>query len=233
MTRLPTRLPTYVSAVTLMTIDLTAVLRPEQASGPLDHLHLAGAGVLAHRVGPDGSLSFSLGAIAAPAGAGEATVADWLEDELAIGGLIAGYGLYSTVLPLIRSVTVPERHLDLAALVVADTRRFLDLTERVSSGAPVTFERACTRAGIPVIATYADHEQSLWATGDTPAMVAVLYSRAIATWQLWLEQHVAACGDIALGRRSLAEFERWCARNPLPTTDTLGRPLPVVAGRRK
>ena len=75
MTRLPTRLPTYVSAVALMTIDLTNVLRPEQATGRLDHLHLAGAGVLAHRARPDGSLSFSLEAVAAPAGAGEATIA--------------------------------------------------------------------------------------------------------------------------------------------------------------
>jgi len=231
MTRLASRLPTYVSAVALMTIDLTAVLRPEQAATRLDHLHLAGAGVLAHRVRPDGSLSFSLEAVAAPAGAGEARVADWLEDELAIGGLITGYGIYSTMLPLIRSVTVPGRHLDLAALAVADTRRFHDLTERVSSGAPVSFERACARAGIPVIATDAGHEQSWWASGSTPAMAAVLGARAIATWKLWLEQHVASRGDIALGRRSLAECERWRDSHPLPTTDALGRPLPVTAGR--
>ncbi len=230
MTRLASRLPAYVSAVALMTIDLTAVLRPEQATTRFDHLHLAGAGVLAHRVRQDGSLSFSLEAVAAPAGAGEAKVADWLEDELAIGGLIAGYGLYSSMLPLIRSMIVPGRHLDLAALAVADTRRFHDLTERLSSGAPVTFERACTRADIPVIATDAQQQQSWWATGNTPAMVAVLGSRAIATWRLWLEQHVAASGDIALGRRSLTEFERWRARHPLPTTDALGRPLPIVAG---
>ena len=230
MTRPASRLPTYVSAVALMTIDLAAVLRPEQATSRLDHLHLAGAGVLAHRIRPDGSLSFSLEAFAAPAGAGEANVADWLEDELAIGGLIAGYGLYSTVLPLIRSVTVPDRHLDLAALAVADTGRFHDLTERLSSGAPVAFERACARAGISVIAIDAEQEQSWWATGNTSAMVAVLSSRAIATWQLWLEQHVAASGDVELGQRSLAELEQWRAEHPLPTADALGRPLPVVAG---
>jgi len=188
----------------LMTVDLTNVLRPEQATSPLDHLQLAGAGVLAHRVRPDGSLSFSLEAVAAPAGAGEATIADWLEDELAIGGLITGYSLYTTVLPLIRSVTVPHRHLDLAALAVADTRRFHDLTERVASGASVTFERACSRAGIAVIPTDPVQQQSWWATGQTPAMVSVLGSHAIAAWLLWLEQHVAAIGDVALGQRSLA-----------------------------
>jgi len=230
MTRPASRLPTYVSAVTLMTIDLAAVLRPEQATSQLDHLQLAGAAVVAHRVRPDGSLSFSLEAFAAPAGAGEANVADWLEDELAIGGLITGYGLYSTVLPLIRSVTVPDRHLDLAALAVADTRRFHDLTERLSSGAPVAFARACARAGIPVIATDAACEQSWWATGNMSAMVAVLGSRASAMWRLWLDHHVSASGDVALGRRSLAEFEQWLARQPLPTTGALGRPLPVVAG---
>jgi hypothetical protein len=229
MTRLPTRLPAYVSAVALMTIDLTAVLRPEQASGPLDHLHLAGAGVLAHRVGRDGSLSFSLGAIAAPAGAGEATVADWLEDELAIGGLITADSLYASVLPLIRSVVVPGRHLDLAALTVADIRRFHDLKGQVVTGTSVTPAPACDRAGFPIIATEAEREQSWWATGNTPAMVAVLGGRAIATWRRWLEQHVAASGDVALGRRSLAEFERWRALSPLPTNDPFGRPLPVIA----
>jgi hypothetical protein len=229
MTRLPSRLPVYASAVTLMTIDLTSILRPEQARTRLDHLHLAGAGVLAHRVRPDGTLSFSLEAVAAPAGAGEATVADWLEDTLAVGGMITAYNLYASVLPLIRSVTVPERHLDLAALAVADTRRFHDLTERVTGGAPVTFERACTRAGVEVIAAEAEREQSWWATGNTPAMVAVLGDRAIATWRLWLAQHVAAVGDVALGRRSLAEFERWRTSHPLPTTDSLRRPLPTIA----
>ena len=94
----------------------------------------------------------------------------------------------------------------------------------------MTFERACARAGIPVIATDAEQEQSWWATGNTPAMVAVLGDRAIATWRLWLEQHVAASGDVELGRRSLAELEQWRAEHPLPTTDALGRPLPVVAG---
>lgn len=227
MTRLPTRLPTYVSAIALTTIDLTTVLRPEQATGALDHLQLAGAGVLAHRARPDGSLSFSLEAVAAPAGAGEATIADWLEDELAIGGLITGYGLYKTVLPLIRLVTVPERHLDLAALAVADTRRFRDLTEYVAPGMPVSFERACSRAGIPIIPTDPAREQSLWAIGHTPAMVTALAGHAIATWRLWLAQHVAATGDVALGRCSLADLDMWRARHPLPTTDALGRLLPV------
>jgi len=213
----PTRLPSYVSALALMTIDLTNALRPEQAMSRLGYLHLAGAGVLAHRVRPDGSLSFSLEAVAAPAGVGEGRVADWLEDELAIGGLIAGYDLYKTVLPMVRSVTVQGRHLDLAALAVADTRRFHDLTERVATGVSVTFERACARAGIAVTPADPTREQSWWATGHTPAMIAVLADHAIAAWRLWLAQHVAANGDAALERRSLAELDRWRARHPLPT----------------
>ena len=228
MTRPPTRLPTYVSAIALMTIDLSHALRPEQAMSRFDHLHLAGAAVLAHRVRPDGTLSFSLDACAAPAGAGEGTIADWLEDELAIGGLIAGYDLYSTVLPLIRSVTVPGRHLDLAALMVADTQRFRDLTERVVSGSPVTFAQACARANIAVASVPPAQQQDWWATGHTPAMVTALAADAVATWRLWLDQQVAATGDVALGRRSLAEFEVWRSRNPLPTTDGLGRPLHVT-----
>ena len=224
----PTRLPTYVSALALMTIDLTTVLRPEQATSRFDHLHLAGAGVLAHRVRPDGSLSFSLEAVAAPAGASEGRVADWLEDELAIGGLITGYDLYKTVLPSIRSVCVQGRHLDLAALVVADTRRFHDLTERVAGGTPVTFERACARAGVAVTATDPGRQQSWWATGQTPAMVAVLADRAIAAWRLWLAQHAAASGDTGLERRSLAELDRWRARHPLPATP-VGASHPINA----
>ena len=224
----PTRLPTYVSALALMTIDLTTILRPEQAMSRFDHLHLAGAGVLADRVRPDGSLSFSLEAVAALAGAGEGRVADWLEDELAIGGLITGYDLYTTVLPLIRAVTVHGRHLDLAALAVADTRRFHDLTERVAGGTPVTFERACARAGIPITPTDPARDQSWWATGQTPAMVRLLGHRAIAVWQLWLAQHVTASGDAALERRSLAELDRWRSRHPLPT-DTAGRSHPTNA----
>ena len=224
----PTRLPTYVSALALMTIDLTTVLRPEQATSRFDHLHLAGAGVLAHRVRPDGSLSFSLEAVAAPAGAGEGRVADWLEDELAIGGLISAYGLYKTVLPLIRSVTVQGRQLDLAALAVADTRRFHDLTERVAAGTPVTFERACARAGIAVTPTDHVRQQSWWANGQTPALIAVLADHAIAAWRLWLAQHVAANGDAALERRSLAELDRWRARHPLPT-DAVGTSHPTTA----
>lgn len=219
MTRPPTRLPTYVSAITLMTINLTAALRPEQATSRLDHLVLAGAGVLAHRVRPDGTLSFSLDGCAAPAGAGEGVVIDWLEDELAVGGLIAGYDLYKTVLPVIRSLTVPGRHLDLAALAVADTRRFHDLTERVVTGAPVSFARACSRANIVVTPVDPAQQQSWWATGNTPAMVSTLGRDAIAMWRLWLAQHVATTGDIALGRRAAAEFDAWRRHHPLPTDD--------------
>ena len=212
----------------LMTIDLSHALRPEQATSRFDHLHLVGAAVLAHRVRPDGTLSFSLDACATPAGAGEGTIADWLEDELAIGGLITGYDLYGSVLPLIRSVTVPGRHLDLAALMVADTQRFHDLTERVVSGSPVTFAQACARANITVAAVTKAQRQDWWATGRTPAMVAALAADAIATWRLWLDQHVAATGDVTLGRRSLAEFEVWRSRNPLPMANGLGRPLHVT-----
>lgn len=48
-------------------------------------------------------MSFSLQACAVPAGIGETVVVDWLEDELAVGGLIAAYGLYDAVPPLLRS----------------------------------------------------------------------------------------------------------------------------------
>lgn len=160
MNRSSTRLPTYVDALTLLTIDLTTVLRSEWATSPLDHLHLAGAGVLAHRVRPDGTLSFSLDACAAPACAGEGVIIDWLEDELSLGGLIASYDLYSSVLPLIRSLTVSGRHLDLAALAVADTRRFHDLTERVASGAAVTFGQTCGRAYVAVVPADVTREQN-------------------------------------------------------------------------
>lgn len=223
------RLPTYVSAVALLTIDLSHVLRPEQATSRFDHLHLAGAGVFAHRVRPDGSLSFSLDACAVPAGAGEGMIADWLEDELAVGGLIAAYDLYATALPLIRSVTIPNRHLDLAALAVADTNRFHDLTEHRSSGTRVTFDDACTRTGIAVTQVDAAREQSWWATGTTPPMAAMLVRRGIAVWQLWLAHHVAATGDVALGRRATQQLAAWRRRHPLPTTDARGRPLPVTA----
>ena len=212
-----------------MTIDLTAVLRPEQATSRLDHLVLAGAGVLAHRVRPDGTLSFSLDACAVPAGAGEAIVIDWLEDELAIGGLITGYDLYKTLLPLIRSLTVPGRHLDLAALAVADTRRFHDLTERVATGAPVSFAQACSRANIVVTPVDPAQQQSWWATGNTPAMVSMLSDAAIATMKLWLAQYVAATGDVVLGRRATAEFDAWGRRQSLPTAGTAARLRPIIA----
>ena len=229
MTRPPTRLPIYVNAITVMTIDLTAGLRPEHATSRLDHLVLAGAGVLAHRVRPDGTLSFSVDACAAPAGAGEGVVIDWLEDELAVGGLITGYDLYKTLLPLIRSLTVPGRHLDLAALAVADTRRFHDLTERVATGAPVSFAQACSRADIAVIPANQAQQQSWWATGNTPAMVSTLGRDAIATWKLFLAQHVATTGDVALGRRAAAEFDAWRRHNPLPTADADARLRPIIA----
>ena len=231
MTRPPTRLPTYVNAITLMTINLTTVLRPEQATSRLDHLVLAGAGVLAHRVRPDGTLSFSLDACAAPAGAGEGTVIDWLEDELAVGGLITGYDLYKTVRPLLRSLAVPGRHLDLAALAVADTRRFHDLTERVATGVPVSFAQACLRANIVVTPVDPAQQQSWWATGDTPAMVSTLGRDAIALWKLFLAQHVATTGDVALGRRAASEFDAWRRHNPLPTADAnaAARLRPIIA----
>jgi len=168
-------------------------------------------------------------ACAAPAGGGEGVVIDWLEDELAVGGLIAGYDLYKTVRPLLRSLAVPGRHLDLAALAVADKRRFHDLTERVATGVPVSFGQACSRASIAVTPPDQAQRQSWWATGDTPAMLLTLAREAVATWRLWLAQHVAATGDVALGRRAAAEFDVWRTRHPLPTVGPCDRSRSTTA----
>jgi hypothetical protein len=223
-----TRPPTIVSAVALITIDLAHLLRPEVPRGVNDHLNLAGAAVLAHRVRPNGTLSFSLEACVAPAGISEAVVVDWLEDELTVGGLIAAHRIYDTVLPLIRSLAVPGRHVGLAALGIASASRFHDLTEHRANGEPIPFAAACRRAGLTVIPSNDARQQSWWATGDTASLVTVLAANARAAWQLWLAHHVAATGDAAFGRRATAQFDCWRALQPPLTDHPAGRPLPTL-----
>ena len=209
-----TRLLPSVSAVALLTIDLAPVLHLEMPRTPFDHLHLAGAGVVTHHTHDDGRMSFALQAYAVSAGSGEGAVVDWLEDELTARTTIAAYGLYDHALPLLRSLVEPARHLDLAALAVAPTTRFDDLTERLTSGVPVRFDDACRRASIPCVPLDPDQAQSWWATGNTAAMRAMLEQQAIATWRLWLARQAARNNNARLERSAVEQLGAWLARRP-------------------
>jgi len=60
-------------------------------------------------------------------------------------------------------------------------------------------------------------------------MVSLLARDAIETWKLWLAQHIAPTGDVALGRRAAAEFDVWRSHKALPSDGHFGRQLPLIA----
>lgn len=220
------RLPTHVSALALMTIDLSRYDHPSTLQrSRYDHLHLVGTGMLSHRVRSDGRITFGLDTCAIGAGTGESALIDQLEDDLTDVGVLTAYNLQDRVLPLILSLTSPGKHLSLAALAKAPPERFCDLTQRSWKGQPVPFARACASAGIEVIGDDIIGEQTLWSFGVLEHMTAVLTDRAIATWRLWAARHADSSGDWQTCTTAVQQLDAWLDQCPLPTFDRYGRRL--------
>ena len=223
-----TRLPTHVSALALMTIDLSHLHRPTMPQRDrFDHIHVVAYGLVSHRVRADGRMSFGLDTCAIGAGAGERELANSLEDDLTDVGLLTAYDLQVTALPLLLSVTKPGDHLTIAALASAPPERFCDLTQTAWAGTPVTFEQACARAGIDTMPVDTISDQTQWAFAVTEHMTVVVAERAIATWRLWLARYADTSGHWQACAAASAQFEIWLAQHPLPVFDRQGRRLPT------
>lgn len=223
-----TRLLTHVSALALMTIDLSHLHRPTSSPrGRFDHLHVVGYGLLSHRVRADGRMTFGLDTCAIGAGTSERELANSLEDDLTDAGILAAYSLQATALPLLLSVTTPGDHLSIAALASAPPERFCDLTQTTWGGTPVTFDQACERAGVDTVPANAVAEQMLWSLAVTEHMTALVGERAIATWRLWLARHADVSGHWQACAAASAQIDAWLAQHPLPLFDRYGRRLPT------
>ena len=222
-----TRLPTHVSALALMTIDLSHLYRPTRPPrGRFDHLHVVAYGLLSHRVRADGRLTFALDTCAIGAGTSERELANSLEDDLTDFGVLAAYNLQATALPLLLSVTKPGDHLSIAALASAPPERFCDLSQHTWTKTLVPFEQACERVGIDTVPTDAAADQTMWSFAVTEHMTAVIAARAIATWRLWLAGHADASGHWQACVAASAQLDIWLEQHPLPVFDRNGRRLP-------
>lgn len=221
------RLPTNVSALALMTIDLSQHMQPAvPPRGRFEHLHLVGYGLVTHRVRPDGRISFMLDTFAIGAGTRESDLADRLEDDLTDVGVLTAYNLQAIVRPLILSVTIPGQHLSLAELASAEPSRFCDLTHKRWSNAPVSFADACDRVGIDTLPDDLARDQTLWSFGITEHLTAVLAERAIATWRLWLAAQADLSSAWSVCTDASRQFDAWLEQHPLPVFDRHGRRLP-------
>lgn len=223
-----TRLPTHVSALALMTIDLSHLHRPTTPlPGQFDHLHVVGYGLLSHRVRADGRMTFGLDTCAIGAGTSECELANSLEDDLTGGGVLTAYDLRATALPLLLSVTTPGDHLSIAALASAPPERFCDLTQTTWAGTPVTFEQACERAGIDTVPADTMSNETLWAFAVAEHMTARIAEDAIATWRMWLARHADVSGHWQACAAASAQIDAWLTQHPLPVFDRPGRRLPT------
>ena len=222
------RLPTHVSALSLMTIDLSHLHRPTRPPrGRFDHLVVCGYGLLSHRVRADGRMTFTLDTCAIGAGTSERELANSLEDDLTDYGVLAAYGLQATALPLLLSVTKPGEHLSIAALASAPPTRFCDLTQTDWAGKLTPFGQACERAGIDAVTTDKLTDQTMWSFDMIEHITAVVADRAIATWKLWLARHADVSGHWQACRAASKEFDTWLEQHPLPVFDRYGRRLPT------
>ncbi len=223
-----TRLPTHVTALALMTIDLSHLHRPTTPPRrKFDQLHVVGYGLLSHRVRADGRITFGLDTGAIGAGTSERELANTLDDNLTDVGVLSAYDLQATALPLLLSVTTPGDHLSIAALASAPPERFCDLTQTTWAGTPVTFEQACERAGIDTVPADTISDQSLWALAAAEHMTAKMAEASIATWRLWLARYADVSGHWQACAAASAQFDAWIAHHPLPVFDRHGRRLPT------
>lgn len=222
------RLPTHVSALALMTIDLSHLYRPtSRPRGRFDHLVVCGYGLLSHRVRADGRLAFTLDTCAIGAGTSERELANSLEDNLTDAGVLAAYDLQTTALPLLLSVTKPGEHPSIAALASAPPQRFCDLAERTWAKTLVPFELACKRAGIETVPASSIVTQTLWSFAVTEHMTAILSRNAIATWRLWLAHHADTSRHWQACASASTQLDFWLEQHPLPVFDRHGRRLPT------
>ena len=221
------RLPTNVSALALMTIDLSQHMQPAvPPRGRFEHLHLVGYGLVTHRIRPDGKISFMLDTCAIGAGTRESDLADRLEDDLTDVGVLTAYNLQTIVRPLILSVTIPGQHLSLAELASAGPERFCDLTHKRWSNAPVSFADACDRVGIDTLPDDLARDQTLWSFGVTEHLTSILSERAISTFRLWLAAQADLSSAWSVCTDASRQFDAWLEQNPLPVFDRHGRRLP-------
>ena len=223
-----TRLPTHVSALALMTIDLSHLHCPTKPPrGRFDHLVVVGYGLLSHRLRADGRLTFALDTCAIGAGTSERELANSLEDDLTDYGVLTAYDLQATALPLLLSVTKPGDHLSIAALASAPPERFCDLAQRTWGKILVPFEQACERAGIDTVMTDTLGDQTMWSFAVTKHMTAVIAERSISTWRLWLARHADVSGHWQACAAASAQLDVWLEQHPLPMFDRHGRRLPT------
>lgn len=223
-----TRLPIFVGALALMTVDLSHLYRPTSSPrSRFDHHFVVGFGLLSHRVRADGRLIFALDTCVIGAGTSERELVDSLESDLTDAGVLAAYDLHATALPLLLSVTKPGEHPSIAALASAPPERSCDLAQRTWAKSLVPFEQACKRAGIDTVPSSAALNQALWSFGATEHMTAIVAQNAIACWRLWLAHYAETSRHWQACASASTQLDFWLEQNPLPEFDRHGRRLPT------
>lgn len=220
-------MPPRVTAIAVATIDLSGRWRTPHPSQPTKLL--AGAALLHHRLVGD-QLLFSLQSKTLLAGEVEIELIDWLEDELTLPGLITGYSLEAGILPMLASCSTDTQHIGLAAIQSTEPCNLADLTRLDGAGRVIAFEDVCSREWIEVARADPARDQHLWANDGREHLDAILRSRALATWHLWLSDYQARTNEIALCLKANQTLHSYLQCSTLPTASTFGH---LISSDRK
>lgn len=200
--RIPGSVTTLV--VTTITLDATAAARPNTR---VDSTKLLGVGLVTHSLGVEGKLRFRVRSRAATLMTSEASLLDWVEDELALPTFITGYNLVSSVQALIDRAS-PALHPSITELSQIDWQAHqLSLDPGPVQRAP--FSAMCEAAGIRVIKENVARDQRDWLTGRSAKIEERLMLQAAAAWKFYaMLATQRGVGDERLAAAS-AQLDAW------------------------
>lgn len=220
------RLPVHVSALALLP-SLTVEPSPADAGRLLGNVRPAAAAILSHRISAGGTMTFSLRCKSLEDGEPDIELANWLEDELTMPGLVVACELYNFMLPLLVRLIRPGQHYSLADLIAAPRSRVEDLSRPLLSFTPIPFKSVCAQEGIEIFAAEARRYEAP-ETSLTEAVDNIVLSQAIATWRLWLNDFAMSTGEERLCDHAAACLDAELRLRSRPNADTVGRPFLVL-----
>lgn len=220
------RMPSHVSALALCPADTHRPDSP-RATTPLFVAQARAAAILSHRITEAGEIIFSLQSKCLTVGEPTEELANWLEDELTMPGLIVTYGLYGEVMPMLQSMIRPGQHYSLSGLLAAPRSRFEDLSRPPQSDTPEPFETVCTAENIENFRADPLCRGGVFVSSPTDRIDLITRERAVTTWRLWLRNHALATGDHSLCDHVSACLDAELHHHSLQTADALGRPNPT------
>lgn len=216
------RLPVHVSALTLYSA-LTVEPSPADAGRLLGDVRPVAAAILSHRITAGGTISFSLRSKSLAVDEPETELANWLEDELTMPGLVVAYDLYNLVLPLLLRFIRPGQHYSLADLTAAPRWRVDDLCRPQLSFTPTPFETVCAQERIEIVDVAPPRDGAMVEVSVAEAIDDVVVSKAIATWRLWLNDFAMSTGEERRCNHAAACLDAELRLRSRPTADSVGR----------